>query len=118
AAGGEILHLQTAVGLGEHSVRASRRSEAQGAEAAQAETGVPVRMALLLAGVEGHRRREDLFLRAHVHQEIGMRGMIDLVEQDAQAAERLILIRETIIAIIAQRREEAMERGEGGAVIA
>ena len=109
AAGGEVLHSQAAVPLG----HLHPRRQAQGAEAAQPQARVPIRMALLLAGVGGHGPLQRLALRAHVHQQVGIGGVVDLVEEDARAAERLL-----VRMAVAQGVEQAVDGGEGGPVVA
>ncbi len=81
AAGGEILDAEAAVPLGQLDAR----RQAQGAEPAQPERRVPVGVPLLLAGVGRHRPLQPLALGADVHQQIGIAGVVDLVEEDAQA---------------------------------
>jgi len=120
AAGGEVGGGEPPVALGERDAGGQR----QGAEAAEAQGGAEVAVALLLARVAGHRLAEQVGLSGDVDQQVGVRRMVDLVRQDAQASEHLVAGERVSGRVsvrplaVAQTAEQAMESGEGGAVVA
>ncbi len=106
AAGAQIRQLQAPVPFGGSRLRRQR----EGAEAAQTARRRQVGMALLLAGIAGHRLLEDRQLGADVHQQVGILGMVDLVEQEAWRPHFLQLL-------ATQRRVDRVNRREDRAVI-
>jgi hypothetical protein len=72
-------------------------------------------MPLLLAGVDRHGRFQHLLLGRDVHEQIGMAGMVDLVEEDAQTAQCF----DHLITIpIPDRRQQPVDDSESSLVVA
>ena len=80
APGGEVAGLQLAVGLG---VAAWIR-QAERPVAAQASTGTHVVVAFQLAPIVGHRAGDSLHLGRHVHEQVGIEGVVHLVAENPQ----------------------------------
>ncbi len=94
---------QAAVALGETDLG----PEGERAVTAEPERGGQVVVPLLLAGVAAHRLRQLPLLGGDVDQEVGVGGVVDLVEEDPRLAQLAV----------AQRRQHPVEGGEGGAVV-
>ncbi len=86
------------------------RSECQRAEAAQADGRGQIVVPGLLARVAVHRRGHDRDLWRDVDEQIGMRGVVHLVQQDVESADHILVARP-------QRVHGVVHGGAGGAVI-
>ncbi len=82
AAGREVGEREAAVALG----RLDAGAEREGAEAAQAEAGRQVVVALLLAGVAGHGGADRREPPGDVDQQVGVGRVVDLVDQHREGA--------------------------------
>ena len=119
APGREVAGPQLAVALRGPALA----RQAVGAEAAQAEAGVEVVVALLLAPVVGHRGGDPVHLGRDVDQQIRVEGVVHLVAEDAkqQVPGRRVVLGGRRIAPVrsspAASDQSLVQGAEGGLVV-